>query len=198
MGNRLSKIYTRTGDDGTTGLGDGSRVSKNHPRIECYGTVDELNSTLGLLICQLPTSTEFSTLKQTLVQIQHKLFEVGSELCVPGYTRIKTEDTLSLEQAIEQMNEHLQPLKEFILPGGSHAASVCHIARTQCRRVERLLVCLNEFEKQSAPEGSNPISNILMAYINRLSDWLFVCARTILKLEGKPEVLWNNQHEQAS
>ena len=130
MGNRLSKIYTRTGDDGTTGLGDGSRVEKDHARVEAYGTVDELNSTLGMLLSYpLPDN-----IRTCLVAIQHDLFDLGGELCIPGHRAITADATQRLETQLDAFNAPLPPLKEFILPGGSPAAAACHIARTVCRR----------------------------------------------------------------
>lgn len=178
MGNRLSKIYTRTGDDGTTGLGEGARVSKGSPRIGCIGTVDELNSVIGMLMtCSLPDD-----LRAVFVQIQHRLFDLGSELAMPGYCFMEDSDVAWLEQVLDQYNAALPPLKNFILPGGTPAGAWCHLARTVCRRAERELVQMNETDSVNAP---------LRRYINRLSDWLFVCARVLNRLDDTDsEVLW--------
>lgn len=176
MGNRLSKIYTRTGDDGSTGLGDGSRVGKDSLRVEAYGTVDELNSQLGLLLSyELPAD-----LRQDLSEIQHLLFDLGGELCMPGHRFIKEEHTAWLEQELDKFNHNLPMLREFILPGGNQPAAVCHIARTLCRRAERVMVHLAREQLVEAPA---------LAFINRLSDYLFVAAR-VLAREGGEEVLW--------
>ncbi len=186
MGHRLSKIYTRTGDQGTTGLGDGSRVEKDHPRIEALGTLDELNSMLGLLRAQseLP---EF--LSRWLKQIQHDLFDAGGELCLPQLRLIPEKRITELEQQIETMNAVLPPLKEFILPGGSIAASTCHLARSICRRAERNTYSL----VKSAETQHNPEPSFILPYLNRLSDWLFVCARTLARHNGGQEILWDRQ-----
>jgi len=178
MGNRLSKIVTRTGDDGTTGLGDGSRVSKIHQRINCIGTIDELNAALGVTISQLSDNS----LSKQLLTVQHQLFELGAELCLPGEIRISDELITNMEKQLEEINEELIPLKEFILPGGSLAASYCHVARTICRRAERDLIYLSETEK-----NANPIS---IKYVNRLSDFLFVIARCINKSHHRSDVFW--------
>ncbi len=178
MGNRLSKIYTRTGDDGTTGLGDGLRVAKDSPRVECMGTIDELNSVVGVMLtCELPAD-----LKEVFTCIQHRLFDLGGELAMPGYTFIDEADVSWLEQVLDRYNEHLPPLKNFILPGGTPAGAHCHLARSVCRRAERLLVHMHQTDPVSAP---------LRQYINRLSDWLFVCARVLNRLDNQDhEVLW--------
>jgi cob(I)alamin adenosyltransferase len=177
MGNRLSKIYTRTGDDGTTGLGDGSRVEKDHARVEAYGTVDELNSHLGMLLSYpLPDN-----IRTCLVAIQHDLFDLGGELCIPGHRAITAEATQHLETQLDAFNAPLPPLKEFILPGGSPAAAACHIARTVCRRAERRVITLAR---------SDSVNHDALTYLNRLSDLLFVIARVIARLEGGQEVLW--------
>ena len=178
MGNRLSKIYTKTGDDGSTGLGDGVRVAKNSARIEAIGDIDELNCQLGLLLTEksLPES-----LLLTLTRIQHELFELGGELSIPNYVRINDAMVTQLEQELDAMNDVLLPLKEFILPGGSRPTALCHVARAVCRRAERRLVALNQQE---------PISPIAMKYLNRLSDLLFVMCRAISKGLGVPDVLW--------
>jgi len=180
MGNRLSKIYTRTGDDGTTGLGDGSRVPKDSARVETYGTVDEVNSLVGVVLaCDVPDAV-----REILTQVQHDLFDLGGELCIPGMEMIGVERIERLEQAIDAFNAELPPLKEFILPGGGHAAAHCHVARTVCRRAERHAVAL-------AREAS--VRREAVKYLNRLSDLLFVVARVLARHSGHGEVLW--QHE---
>jgi cob(I)alamin adenosyltransferase len=183
MGNRLTKLCTRTGDNGTTGLGDGSRTDKDDPRIEAIGTIDELNSALGLLLShELP-----GDLTDRLSRVQHRLFDVGGELCLPGQPSpcaVGTEQIEELEAALEELNADLPPLREFILPGGSPAAAACHLARTICRRAERRLVSLGKIENLN-PAG--------IMYLNRLSDLLFVIARQLNRLAGKPDVYW--QHE---
>jgi cob(I)alamin adenosyltransferase len=179
VGNRLSKIYTRTGDAGTTGLGDGTRVAKDSLRIAAIGDVDELNSVIGLMLTE-PISTKIC---DYLTHIQHDLFDMGGELCMPGYTMIKAERVTALENMLDEWNESLDPLKEFILPGGSRAAAYCHLARTVCRRAERQMTTLNNQEK---------ITEVSLQYINRLSDLLFVLCRILNKEAGVPDVLWNN------
>lgn len=181
MGNRLSKIYTRTGDDGTTGLGDGSRINKDSLRVEAMGDVDELNSVIGIMM----TESMPDSLGVTLMQIQHDLFNVGGEICIPGYVILQQSRIDDLEQVIDALNENLAPLKEFILPGGTKAAAYCHLARTVCRRAERKLVELHRNEK---------VTDISLQYLNRLSDLLFVLCRTINKEAGVSDVLWKNEH----
>ena len=181
MGNRLSKIYTRTGDDGTTGLGDGSRINKDSLRVEAMGDVDELNSVIGIMM----TESMPDTLGATLTLIQHDLFNVGGEICIPGYVILQQSRIDDLEQVIDSLNESLPPLKEFILPGGTKAAAYCHLARTVCRRAERKLVELHRNEK---------VTDISLQYLNRLSDLLFVLCRTINKEAGVSDVLWKNEH----
>lgn len=177
MGHRLSKIYTRTGDQGTTGLGDGTRVPKDHARVEAYGAVDELNSFIGLLLCEeIPDTT-----RALLTDIQHDLFDVGSELVVPGHTRLGDQRITLLENELDAMNAHLKPLKEFILRGGTRAASRAHVACTVCRRAERRLTALKD------AQGFSPVA---LRYLNRLSDLLFVMARFLNHTAGKPDVLW--------
>jgi cob(I)alamin adenosyltransferase len=178
MGHRLSKIYTRTGDDGTTGLGDGTRVEKGHPRIEAYGTVDEANSAIGVVLAIPGLPDDVS---QALTRIQHRLFDLGGELAVPGYRAITAEHVTELENALDGFNDPLPPLKEFILPGGGPAAAACHVARAITRRAER---CTWQAAKQEsiAPE--------VMRYLNRLSDLLFVIARVLARHEKGQEVLW--------
>lgn len=179
MGNRLSKIITRTGDGGTTGLGDGSRVPKDSARIEAIGTVDELNSAIGLLraLADLPADVA-----QLLLTIQHDLFDLGGELAVPGYTALTDAHVEALEQAVEQFNAQLPPLKEFILPGGSESAARCHMARTIARRAERRCWALAHAEDSR---------NVGLIYLNRLSDALFVIARVLARTAGGSEVLWD-------
>lgn len=178
MGHRLSKIYTKTGDDGTTGLGDGSRVAKDSLRVEAYGTVDELNSFIGLLRAEI---SDDHTMQPLLSRIQHELFDLGGELCIPNFILIKEEAITRLEQAIDAMNENLPPLKDFILPAGGKAASTCHIARSVCRRAERRVLSLSQAET---------ISMLGLKYLNRLSDYLFVAARVLAREHGGTEVLW--------
>jgi cob(I)alamin adenosyltransferase len=177
MGHRLSKIYTRTGDAGTTGLGDGSRTTKDAPRIAALGDVDELNSVIGLLLCEeLPDEV-----RELLTGIQHDLFDLGGELCVPGGTFLKLGQPARLEAAIDRYNGELAPLKEFILPGGSRAAALSHLARTVCRRAERSVVALANAE---------PVTDAARQYLNRLSDLLFVLGRWLNKAAGGGDVLW--------
>ena len=180
MGNRLSKIYTRTGDDGTTGLGDGSRVAKDSARVAAYGTVDEANSCIGLVLASdIPDDV-----RTLLTGVQHQLFDLGGELCIPGHAAILDADVERLEQHLDAFNEALPPLKDFILPGGGEAAARCHIARTVVRRAERETVALSRLETVR-PEA--------IRYLNRLSDLLFVLARVLARASGHGEVLW--QHE---
>ena len=180
MANRLSKIYTRTGDNGTTGLGDGTRVAKDSLRIDAMGDVDELNSVIGLML----TEAVPDILLDTLTQIQHDLFNLGGEICIPDYIILQQANIDNLEEAIDTLNETLTPLKEFILPGGIKAAAYCHLARTVCRRAERKLVTLARDEK---------VTEISLKYLNRLSDLLFVLCRIINKEAGVPDVLWQNK-----
>ena len=177
MGNRLSKIYTRTGDDGTTGLGDGSRVEKDSLRVETFGTVDELNSIIGLVLA----SGVNDAVRDCLTRTQHELFDLGGELCMPGYTLIPETCVDQLEAELDRFNEDLPPLKDFILPGGSESAARCHLARTVCRRAERLMVSLAKIED---------INEVSLRYLNRLSDLLFVIARVLARANGGSEVLW--------
>ena len=177
MGNRLSKIYTRTGDKGVTGLGDGSRVDKDSLRVEAYGTVDELNSAVGLVLAtSLPDQV-----RQTLVRVQHELFDLGGELCMPGTLLIPDRYIDALERDLDHFNDDLPPLKDFILPGGTEAASRCHLARTIARRAERRVVSLAH---------DQPVNDASIRYLNRLSDMLFVIARVLARAEGGAEVLW--------
>ena len=181
MGHRLSRIYTRTGDDGSTGLGDGVRVPKEHLRVEAYGTVDEANSAIGVVLAVpgLP-----GAVVEYLTEVQHDLFDLGGELCVPGYRVIVAADVERLERALDALNEGLPPLKDFILPGGGPAAAACHLARTVARRAERRVWALARTE-QVAPE--------VPQYLNRLSDLLFVIARVLARHEHGSEVLWRHR-----
>ncbi len=177
MGHRLSKIYTRTGDKGTTGLGDGSRVDKDSLRVEAYGSVDELNSIIGLLAThEMP-----AVITAELVEIEHDLFDIGGELCIPGHSVVTDRQVERLEQLLDSLNEELMPLKEFILPGGAPAAAICHMARTVCRRAERRVVSLARKETISEPG---------LRYLNRLSDLLFVMSRSLNRAAGVDDVLW--------
>jgi cob(I)alamin adenosyltransferase len=180
MGNRLSKIYTKTGDDGTTGLGDGTRVAKDSARVAAYGTVDELNSAIGIVLAQQVPGA----VGETLTQVQHDLFDLGGELCIPGMAMIRDADVERLEKTLDSFNEDLPPLKDFILPGGGAAAACAHVARTVCRRAEREVITLARSESVR-PEA--------IRYLNRLSDLLFVLARVLARASGHGEVLW--QHE---
>lgn len=185
MGYRLSKIYTRTGDRGETGLGDGRRVPKDHPRIEAIGEVDSLNSQLGLLLAQLEEqSAALPALKEigsVLQPCQHRLFDLGGELAMPTYRVLDEAQVQRLEQAIDLWNEELGPLKNFILPGGSTLVALAHLCRAQARTAERRCQALNAVE---------PLEGHGLAYINRLSDLLFVTARIIARRQGVDEVLW--------
>ena len=182
MGKRLSKIITRTGDNGTTGLSDGSRVAKDDTRIEAMGDVDELNSLLGVLLTHdIPEPS-----RAYLNRVQHELFELGGELSLPGHTLIKADAIQRLENDTELLNASLPPLKEFILPGGTPAAAACHVTRTVCRRAERRVVGL---ARQS------PINENLQIYLNRLSDLLFVIARILARGDGREEAQWQHERE---
>ncbi len=177
MGHRLSKIYTRTGDKGTTGLGDGSRVDKDHLRVEAFGTVDELNSIIGMVLAyDLPEAT-----RQSLERIQHHLFDLGGELCMPGYQALDDGYIDWLEETLDGFNQELPMLKEFILPAGGKATASCHLARTVCRRAERRVVTLLKQDDSVA---------LSLRYLNRLSDLLFVIARVLARHENGTEVLW--------
>ena len=183
MGNRLSKIYTRTGDDGSTGLGDGSRAEKDSLRIEAIGAVDELNSFIGLLLTH-PLPPEIS---DVLSCIQHDLFDLGGEICIPGRETLTPDYVTRLETELDKYNKELAPLKEFILPGGSPQAALCHVTRTVCRRAERRLISLRR--EQHASEQAT-------CYLNRLSDFLFVLARYLNSDQGESDVLWQpGRHE---
>lgn len=176
MANRLSKIVTRTGDDGTTGLASGDRIAKDQPRITALGDVDELNSTIGLLLAEsLPAEV-----RDALAGVQHDLFDLGGELSLPGHTMVADTHLARIDALLERFNAGLPPLREFILPGGSRAAALAHVARTVCRRAERALVALGRAGQQPLPAQ----------YLNRLSDLLFVLARVLNRANGSTDVLW--------
>jgi ATP:cob(I)alamin adenosyltransferase len=177
VGYRLSKIYTRTGDTGTTGLGNGTRIDKDSLRVEVYGTVDELNSVIGMVLAEdMPDSA-----RECLTDVQHNLFDLGGELCLPGHEAIAERHVLWLEEKLDVFNAELPPLKDFILPGGGRATAACHFARTVCRRAERRVVSL------ARAEHLNPQ---VLIYLNRLSDLLFVIGRILARSEGASEILW--------
>jgi len=182
MGNRLSKIYTRTGDDGSTGLGDGSRIPKDDARVEAMGTVDELNSTLGLI----RTEDIPEDIAAVLSEIQHNLFDLGGELSIPGYELVKPDAIDALERELDRLNAELEPLKEFILPGGTRAAAWCHLARSICRRAERRVVTL---------AVQTELTGVPRQYLNRLSDYLFVLSRYLNKAAGQSDVMWNHERK---
>ncbi len=185
MGNRLSRIYTRTGDDGSTGLGDGTRVAKDSARVTAYGTVDELNSCIGLLLAaSLPADVA-----DELTTIQHQLFDLGGELCIPGHAAIFAADIDRLEQVLDRYNADLPPLKDFILPGGGEAGARCHLARTVCRRAEREVVTLSHHDA---------VRSEAIRYLNRLSDLLFVLARVLARASGHGEVLWRHERRRGA
>jgi cob(I)alamin adenosyltransferase len=183
MANRLSSIATRTGDDGTTGLGDGTRVAKDDLRVDAMGHVDELNSVLGLLATEdLPAEV-----RADLTDIQHDLFDLGGELCIPGYTMVKEVQVARLDARLAHYNATLPRLAEFILPGGTRAAAVAHVARTVCRRAERAVVALGRVQ---------PVNDAPRQYLNRLSDLLFVLARVLNRAAGGADVLWQQRKNQ--
>jgi cob(I)alamin adenosyltransferase len=192
----LSRIYTKSGDQGDTGLGDGSRVPKDHARVAAYGSVDELNAVLGVLLAQ-PSGVDMADCTELLRSIQNDLFDVGADLCVPQAPdevpgqrlRVRAEQAQRLEAAIDRLNERLTPLRSFVLPGGSPAAAWCHLARTVCRRAERDVVTLARTE---------PLNGQVVIYLNRLSDLLFVLAR-VWNRDGQDDVLWEpGKTQQAS
>jgi cob(I)alamin adenosyltransferase len=184
MGNRLSRIYTRTGDDGSTGLGDGSRVPKDDARVNAYGTVDEANSALGVLLAvSLPDDV-----RALLTTVQHQLFDLGGELCIPGHAAIQAAEIDALETQLDHYNADLPVLKEFILPAGGEAAARCHLARTIVRRAERDTVTLARLA---------PVRAEAIGYLNRLSDLLFVLARVLARADGHGEVLWRHERRHA-
>jgi cob(I)alamin adenosyltransferase len=188
----LSRIYTKSGDSGDTGLGDGSRVPKNHPRVAAYGSVDELNAVLGLLVSQFPQAAESELVRS----IQNDLFDVGADLCLPqsaeekpgAHLRVRAEQAERLEHAIDRLNANLAPLTSFILPGGHGAAAWCHLARTVCRRAEREVVSLAQRET---------INPQVVIYLNRFSDLLFVLAR-VYNDNGREDILWRPGQTQTS
>ncbi len=182
MGHRLTKIYTRTGDKGETGLADGGRVAKDSLRIDVIGEVDELNSHIGVVMSHPIPEPEAACLED----IQHDLFHIGGELATPGRESVTAEDVSTLEKTLDGFNSKLPPLREFVLPGGGPAASACHVARAVCRRTERHLVSLSRQE---------PVNPVLLRYVNRLSDLLFVLARILVWQEGGAEVLWDQERE---
>lgn len=182
MGKRLTRIYTRTGDQGSTGLGDGSRVAKDAARVEAYGTVDELNSVVGML----RTHALPEPMDAWLGEIQHRLFDLGGELCIPGHIIVTDAHVTSLENWLDRLNDDLEPLADFILPGGSPAAAACHLARTVCRRAERRVVTL---------QAREPVNGPALRYLNRLSDLLFVMSRSLNRAVGVPDVLWQRPVE---
>lgn len=181
MGHRLSKIYTRTGDDGTTGLADGSRTPKHDLRIETFGTVDETSSAIALVLAEDEVPDR---VREILLRVQNDLFELGAELSMPGYSGINASDITALENALDEINADLPSLREFVLPGGDRAAAACHLARTICRRAERRAFELNTRE---------PLNPDLLGYLNRLSDLLFVLARCLARRNGGEETLWQRR-----
>lgn len=183
MGKRLTQIATRTGDDGTTGLGDGTRVAKDHLRVQAMGEVDELNSHIGLLLTEL---LPFDV-RADLVDIQHDLFDLGGELCIPGFTMLKDEQVARLDARLAHYNASLPRLEEFILPGGTRAASIAHVCRTIARRAERAIVSLGQ---------SEDLKPTPRQYVNRLSDLLFVLARVLNRAQGQGDVLWQPRKNQ--
>ena len=185
MGHRLSRIVTRTGDAGTTGLGDGSRVPKDSRRIEAIGAVDELNSQIGAMLAE-PLPADVASL---LTDVQHDLFDLGGELSIPGHAAVAAAHVDRLEAAVERYNADLPMLKEFVLPGGTRAAALAHVARTVCRRAERAVVALAGHEAVSTPSR---------IYLNRLSDLLFVVARALNRAGRVPDVLWQKDRDRGA
>jgi cob(I)alamin adenosyltransferase len=182
MGHRLSKIATRTGDRGETGLGDGSRVAKDSARIQALGDIDELNSSIGVLLAEkMPAAV-----RKALLQVQHDLFDLGGEVCIPGHSMVTETQVLHLDALLAEHNGKLPPLKEFILPGGTRAAALAHLARTVCRRAERSLVVLGRAE---------PVGERAREYLNRLSDLLFVLGRTLNRAGRRGDVLWRHERK---
>ena len=184
MGKRLTKIYTRTGDRGDTGLGDGSRVEKNHPLVEAIGTVDELNSILGLFIARLrkQDNQQLGEIAEFLCYIQHRIFDLGGELSIPELSIITSDHVRKIETALDALNDQLAPLENFILPGGSELIATAHLTRSICRRTERRMVGMPEAANENA-----------LQFINRLSDYLFVAARTCARATNTDEVLWTKE-----
>jgi cob(I)alamin adenosyltransferase len=186
MGNRLSRIYTRTGDDGTTGLGDNTRVRKDDARVEAYGTVDEASSAIGMVLAVAGLPQE---IVHCLAEVQHDLLDLGGELCIPNTRRIEAAHVARLERDLDRFNEALPPLENFILPGGGTAAAACHLARTITRRAERRAWSLEALGEDVGAEG--------LKYLNRLSDLLFVLARVLARHESGSEVLWRQDRGRA-
>ncbi len=182
MGHRLSKITTRTGDAGDTGLGDGTRVPKDNPRVQALGDIDELNSCLGLLLAERPPAP----IAKALLQVQHDLFDLGGEVCIPGHSMVTEQHVARLEALTQAHNAKLKPLKEFILPGGTRAAAAAHLARAVCRRAERSLVALGRAE---------PVGERARQYLNRLSDLLFVLGRALNRAARRGDVLWKHERK---
>lgn len=183
MGNRLSAIATRTGDNGTTGLGNNQRVSKNSLRVHAMGEVDELNSHIGVLLCEdMPEGV-----RELLIEVQHQLFNLGGELSIPGFELLKAEALLVLDQALEDHNESLPKLQEFILPAGTRAAALAHVCRTVARRAERHVVALGQEEA---------LNETPRQYLNRLSDLMFVLARVLNRMNGGDDVYWKSERMQ--
>ncbi len=183
MANRLTKIYTRSGDRGLTRLATGEQVSKTGTRIEAAGHLDETNCTIGLILCEADIP---DAVRSILTAVQHSLFDIGAELALPGHTATDAEDVTNLERALDELNDTLPPLTEFVLPGGPRSAASCHLARSVCRRAERALWRLAE-ETELNPE--------LLKYVNRLSDLLFVIARVLARQDSTDEPLWNQDRE---
>jgi cob(I)alamin adenosyltransferase len=183
MGKRLSKIYTRTGDDGETGLGDGSRISKTHPRVEAMGSVDELNSIVGVVVEDLLAENidELNNIAEFLRTLQHRIFDLGGEISIPGFEIVNAGHVTSIEEHLDDLNEKLAPLENFILPGGSKLIANCHMARAICRRAERSVTALAAIE---------PVNKAALEFLNRLSDYLFVVARSAARITRIDEVLW--------
>ena len=182
MAHRLSKITTRTGDRGDTGLGDGSRVSKDSPRVRALGDLDELNSAIGVVLAEEPPAD----VAEAFAQVQHDLFDLGGEISIPGHALLADEQVARLEAAIDAWNAELPPLKEFILPGGTRAAAAAHLARTVCRRAERSVVALGEKDKVGEPARR---------YLNRLSDLLFIAGRRLNRHAGRTDVQWRHERK---
>ena len=178
FGHRLSKIYTRTGDDGMTGLATGQRIKKTDPRVGAFGDVDEINSAIGLVLSEPITDDQLRT---SLLRIQHELFDLGAELSLPSYHGVHDEQILQIESDLDALNAGMPPLKEFILPGGNKAAAACHLARSICRRAERTAWALAD---------ESEVSSVLLQYLNRLSDFLFVAARSLARQNGGTETMW--------
>ena len=187
MGNRLSKIATRTGDAGMTGLGDGSRVEKGHLRVCAMGDIDELNSEIGVLMTEEIPASISAELQELFLQVQHDLFDLGGELCIPNYKLLNPEHVAQLDVWLEKYNKQLPPLTEFILPGGTRAAAQAHVCRTVCRRAERSIVRLGWEE---------PLYDSPRQYVNRLSDLLFVLASILNRAAGGSDVLWKHEKKE--